>query len=134
MEEKFRSRVKKHDKLESEVMDIVRPYTTRKHLPDRWVSFNDEIYPWDMKSNVFVEDNSHAEYFRLLDEGYRPIIVYRNKQDMIIRADFIDSLTWSGPYVASPKSTTGDDYYRIAGGRLLKDFLEDIAKGDDDED
>ena len=132
MENKFRRRVKRHDELEIKVMNVMRPRTTRKHLPDRWVSFNDKIYPWDMKSNVFVEDNSHDEYFRLLDEGYRPFIVYRNKQDGIIRADFIDNLTWSGPFPATKRSTTGDDYYRIAGGRLLDDFLDGLQESTQD--
>lgn len=128
MEDKFVGRAKKHDKLEVQIMNEMRPHTTRRHLPDRWVSFNDVIYPCDIKTNIYVEDNSHDEYFRLLDEGYRPFIVYRNKKTGETKADFIDNLTWEGPFPATKNSTSGDDYYKIAGGVSLEMFLESVSR------
>lgn len=124
----FHKRVKEHDKLEAEVMNIIRPYTTRKHLPDRWIALRDIVVPWDFKSNIFVEDNSHDEYFRLLEEGYKPFIVYRDKKRMEFRADWIQNLIWTGPFPASQNSTSGDDYYRISGGRLLDVFLKHATR------
>ena len=55
MNEKFAERIKAHDKFENEIMDVMRPFTTRKHLPDRFVSFSDRLYAWDAKTNIFVE-------------------------------------------------------------------------------
>ena len=62
MNDKFTERMKRHDEFENEVMDIIRPYTTRRHLPDRFVSFKNKIYAWDAKTSIFVEDKSHDEY------------------------------------------------------------------------
>ena len=62
MKDKFAERVKVHDEFESKIMDVMRPFTTRKHLPDRFVSFSDRLYAWDAKTNIFVEKNSHDEH------------------------------------------------------------------------
>lgn len=131
----FESRRIEHDKQEAEVMDIVRPYTTRRHLPDRWVSFGDTICAFDVKTNCFVENRSHDEYFRCLAEDVPVAIVYRNGKtgdkyggDGELHADWIYNLTWHGPFAASSKSTTGDNYYRISGGRLLADWLQSAGE------
>lgn len=59
----FEERRQKHDQKEDEVMNKIRPFTKRKHLPDRWIDFNGMLCAWDLKTNVFVEQNSHDEYF-----------------------------------------------------------------------
>ena len=125
---KFVARARRHDRQENMVMNIIRPFTDRKHMPDRWVSFNSVPTPMDYKTNIFVEDSSHDEYFRLLGEGFRPFIVYRNKRDNHIYAHYIDKLTWSEKQPASDKSTSNDDYYIISGGLRLDDFLEYYAE------
>jgi hypothetical protein len=128
---KFHERKKKHDEFEEKVMDIMRPFTTRRHLPDRFVSFNDKLYAFDMKTTPFVEDKSHDEYFRLCREENIPVfIVYVN--DGEIMADWITKLTWQGPFPPSEKSTCGDPYYKISGGRTLEEFLECSRNSDDD--
>jgi len=119
--DKFKARRETHDELEGQIMNIIRPHTTRKHLPDRLVSFNDRLVAWDAKANVFVEDNSHDEYFRIQNENDIPVfIVYENGT----LAEYIDELIWSDKMPASPKSTTGDDYYIISGGIPLEEFLK----------
>lgn len=119
---KFEERRRKHDKFENDVMDIVRPFTDRRHLPDRRVSFGDVPCSFDVKTNIFVEDNSHDEYFKLLSEGEPVFIIYRYKE--IVYADWITNLKWIGPFPASPKSTSGDPYYRIESQRTLAAFLK----------
>ena len=124
----FDKRREKHDKIENVIMDKMRPYTDRKHLPDRRVSFSQIPCSWDMKTNVFVEDNSYDEYWRLYLEGEPVFIVYINGDgdeygDGKLYADWIFNIDWSGPFQASKKSTCGDDFYRISGGRLLEEFL-----------
>ena len=123
MKDKFAERVKVHDEFESKIMDKMRPFTTRKHLPDRFVSFPNKLYAWDAKTNIFVEKNSHDEYFRVQEENNIPVfIVYQDKG--IIMAGWITEINWEGPFPPSPNSTSGDPYYRISGGRTLDEFLE----------
>ena len=122
--EKFQNRMKKHDEFESDVMDQMRPYTTRKHLPDRFISFNDNLYAWDAKTTIFVEDSSYEEYFRIQQEtGIRVFIVYQGNPHDVIFADWIDNLIWHGPFPPSRNSTSGDPYYRIEGSRTFEEFL-----------
>ena|SRR3990167_4125243 len=117
-----RSRFEPHDRLEQEVMDLVRPYTDRKHLPDRWVSFSGIICPFDVKTTVHCEDKSHNEYLRLVREGFYGMwIVYRDYGTLY--ADWFNNLRWGGPYPPRINSRSGDPYYRIGGGRLLDEFL-----------
>ena len=122
--DKFERRVKIHDKFENEIMDIVRPYTDRRHLPDRRVSFGGVPCSFDVKSTVFVEANSHDEYFRLLKEGEPVFIVFKDKNDDVLYGDWIDDLVWAGPFAPSDNSTSGDYYYRITSQRTLADFLK----------
>ncbi len=125
--DKFIQRMKEHDEFENKIMDILRPYTTRKHLPDRFVSFGDKLFAWDAKTTIFVEDKSHNEYFRIQNENNIPVfIVYQDGDD--IRADWISKLTWSGPYPPSKNSTCMDNYYRISRGRTLDEFIEAIKE------
>jgi len=119
---RFDGRRKAHDKAEEKVMDIIRPFTTRRHLPDRWVAFNNKLCAWDMKTTIFVEDNSRNEYFRLISEGIPVFIVYQN--DGITLAEWVQRLVWIGPLPPTKKSTSGDPYYRISGGISLLEFLE----------
>jgi len=119
---KFHRRQQKHDRQEHLAMLAIRKHTVRKHMPDRWISFRGELTPWDYKTNIFVEDNSHDEYFRLLQEGYRMFVVYRNNRRLY--ANWIDALVWDGPKPASAKSTSGDPYYILSGGIPLKEFLK----------
>lgn len=117
----FKERLKKHNKLENKVANIIRPYTTRNHLPDRFVVLGDYVVAWDLKSNIFVEKNSHDEYFRLQNhDRIKVFIVYDNAQ----YAEWIDNLNWDGPNPPTKNSTSGDPYYKISGGISLNDFLE----------
>ena len=125
---KFEERRKEHDELEISIMNIIRPFTDRKHLPDRRVSFGGIPYSFDVKTNVFVEDNSRDEYFRLWNEGEQVFIVFKDKSDDIIYADWIINLKWKGPYPPSPNSTSGDPYYIVSSSKTLDDFLKDINK------
>lgn len=119
----FESRRAKHDELENKVMDMLRPYTTRRHLPDRFISFNNKLYAWDFKTNVFVEKNSHDEYFRIfMEDGIPVFIVYLEK--MRFMAEWITRLDWNGPLPPSAKSTSGDPYYIISGGLPLLEFVK----------
>ena len=112
-------RFAEHDNYEDQIMDLVRPFTDRKHLPDRWVSFAGVLCPFDVKTTIFCEDKSHNEYQRLSDSGYGMWIVYRDKNEPDIwYADWFKTLSWSGPYPPSYKSRSGDPYYTISGGRL----------------
>lgn len=129
---RFHRRAARHDELEARVMDVVRRFTDRKHLPDRRVSFSQTPVSFDVKTNVFVEDNSRNEYFRLWEEGELVFIVFRDGDgekygDGKLYADWIVNLKWRGPFPASERSTSGDDYYRISDGRPLFDFLETAA-------
>ena len=118
----FEERAKKHDELENEIMGIVRPFTDRKHLPDRRVSFGGVPCSFDVKTTIFVEDNSHDEYFRLWNEGEPVFIVYQITTSQLY-ADWIINISWAGPFPPSKNSTCGDPYYRIDGGRGLNEFL-----------
>ena len=127
----FDKRRHEHDIWEEKIMDIIRPFTDRRHLPDRRVSFGQLPCSWDLKTTVFVEDQSRREYLRLWDEGELVFIVYKNGDgdqygDGEWYADWVKYLDWIGPFPPSPRSTSGDDYYRIDAGRKLKlkDFLE----------
>jgi hypothetical protein len=101
MKDKFAERIKAHDKFENEIMDVMRPFTTRKHLPDRFVSFSDRLFAWDAKTNIFVEKNSHDEYFRVQNENGIPVfIVYKNNG--ITMAGWITELKWEGPFPPRP--------------------------------
>jgi hypothetical protein len=123
----FDERRRKHDAKEEEVMNIIRPFTTRRHLPDRWCSFNGKIIAWDMKTNIFVEKNSHDEYFRVFhDDGIPVFIVYT--KDNIDYANWIQALDWRGPLPPSPRSTSGDPYYIISGGLPLMEFLKQVSR------
>ena len=103
-------------------MNLVRPFTTRRHLPYRWCSFNNKIVAWDMKTTIFVEKNSHDEYFRVFqDDGIPVFIVYTDKE--IQYANWIQLLNWRGPMPPSPRSTSGDPYYIVSGGLPLMNFL-----------
>jgi len=129
----FRSRMKEHDELETRIMDIIRPFTDRKHLPDRRVSFHNKPVSFDVKTRVFVEDNAHDEYFRLLAGGEPVFIVYQNGDgkkygDGKLYAGWIEQLTWAGPFKKSTRSTCGDNYYRISGGVPLADFLKEVGR------
>jgi len=126
---KFIERLDKHDKLKEEVMDIIRPYTSRRHMPDSRIAFNDIPCSWDLKVTTAVEKASHDEYFRLYKEENEWIfIVYKNGDgkdygDGKLYADWIHKLKWSNLYSPSKNSTCNDYYYRISGGRLLDEFL-----------
>lgn len=121
---KFARRRQRHDELENNIMDIVRPFTDRRHLPDRRVSFGGIPCSFDVKSNIFVEDSSHDEYVNLWNEGEPVFIVFTNKQEPdIIYADWIIFLMWQGPFPATERSTSGDPFYRIASNRTLEEFL-----------
>jgi hypothetical protein len=124
---RFYQRQKIHDEGEEQVMNLMRPYTDRRHLPDRWVSFNGKIHAWDFKTNIFVEKDSHDEYFRVLKQDNIPVfIVYCDKGQKL--ANFIQSLNWEGPFPPSLNSTNGDQYYRISGGIPLAKFLREIGR------
>jgi hypothetical protein len=122
---KYYARMKKHDKFESDIMEIMRPFTSRRHMPDRFVSFNGHIVAWDAKTTKYVEDNSYDEYFRLQSENNIPVFIVWQVDDAEIYAEWIDNISWHGPYDASPNSTSGDDYYIMYGGKTLKQFLSD---------
>ncbi|MHC4635777.1 MAG: hypothetical protein ACYSYU_11305 [Planctomycetota bacterium] len=131
--QKFVVRAVAHDKFEEEIYQYMRPYADRKHLPDRRQSFSNIPCSWDAKQNVFVEDNSYHEYWRLFNEGEPMFIVYRNGDgvnygDGKIYADWLHKLKISGPFEASPNSTCMDDYYRIEPGRTLEEFRVAIKK------
>lgn len=124
----FETRRIQHDRKEDEVMDIIRPYTNRRHLPDRWIALGGMLCAWDMKTNIFVEKNSHDEYFRVFESDGIPVfIVYQDKEKGLL-ADWINRLDWRGPFPPSAKSTSGDPYYRISGGRPLIEFLKENSK------
>jgi hypothetical protein len=121
--QRFDERRRRHDQKEDEVMDKIRPFTNRKHLPDRWVAFHGMLCAWDMKTNVFVEKNSHDEYFHVFENDGIPVfIVYSDGSQEL--ANWIQLLNWQGPYPPSVHSTSGDPYYRISGGIPLEQFLE----------
>jgi hypothetical protein len=120
---KWRYRQEHHDSEEEKTMNVIRPFTDRHHLPDRWVSFNGKLCAWDLKTNVFVEDNSHDEYFRLFKQDKIPVFIVYIDQGQEL-ANWIQSLRWDGPNPPSPNSTCGDSYYRISGGIPLQDFLD----------
>ena len=101
-------------------MRTVRRYTDRKHLPDRRVSFGGVPVSFDVKTTIFVEANSHNEYF-LLSHSEPVAIIYKDGE--VVCADWKENLTWSGPFPPSPNSTSGDSYYRISGGRPLSKWL-----------
>lgn len=125
--EKFNERLIKHDEGLVIAENIIRPHTNRRHLPDRITSFpRIGKCMWDYKTNVFVEDNSHDEYFGLKNEGWRIFIVYND--DGELKAEWIENLNWSGPHPPSENSTSGDPYYKISGGKKLEDFLDDITQ------
>jgi len=124
----FIPRAEEHDRIEVSIMNHMRKFTDRRHLPDRRVSFSQTPCSWDLKTNVFVESNSHDEYFRLWAEGEPVFIVYRNKDNNDYYADWIINLSWTGPISPSANSTSGDPYYRIAGGRTLDEFLKSAAR------
>lgn len=117
----FRRRLEKHDKLEEKIMNILRIVSHRKHLPDRWISIGDKVCAIDVKTSIYVEDNSHDEYFRVLSEGTPVIIAY--ELNGVIRANWIQNLQWNGPYPPTPNSTCGDHYYMISGGVPIYEFL-----------
>ena len=120
--DRFERRKQKHDALEPVIADIIRPYTCRRHLPDRLIGLNNKVVAWDLKTGVFVEDNSHDEYFALQKDNNIPVfIVYHDKGERL--AGWIDELQWSDKKQSSEKSTSGDDYYIISGGIPLEDFL-----------
>ena len=119
----FEQRRKKHDEEEERIMNFIRPYTDRRHLPDRWVSFNGMLCAFDIKTSVFVEKNSHDEYFRVFERDGIPVfIVYCDGENRL--ANWIQSLEWRGPFPPSPRSTSGDPYYRISGGIPLDEFVK----------
>jgi len=123
---KFYERMEQHDKFEKEVLDIIRPFTTRRHLPDRFVAFQDKICALEVKTTVCVEDKAHDEYFRVHEETGIPVfIVY--KDNGIIKADWITNLSWAGPFPPSENSTCGDFYYIISGERTLDEFLKSVC-------
>ena len=123
MRQRFDERRKKHDVFEEGAMDVIRPHTTRRHLPDRFISLHDEICAFDAKTTVFVEDNSHDEYFRVQTDDDIPVfIVYLDKEEVL--AGWIDDLTWNGPRPPSKNSTCGDPYYIISGGVPLVEWLK----------
>jgi len=124
---RFEKRRQEHDKLENRIMDIIRPFTDRKHLPDRRVSFGGIPYSFDVKTNVFVEKNSHDEYFRLWNEGEQVFIVFQDKNRKMLYADWIINLNWSGPHPPRSQSTSGDPYYIVSSQKTLNDFLKDTA-------
>jgi hypothetical protein len=120
--EKFKKRSKYHDEKEDEVMNAIRPFTDRRHLPDRWVSFRGMLCAWDLKTNIFVEDNSHNEYFHVFEKDGIPVfIVYLDGGKYF--ANWIQNLNWQGPYPPSKNSTSGDPYYKISCGIPLDEFL-----------
>jgi hypothetical protein len=120
---RFEYRRKKHDEIEEEVMNTIRPYTNRRHLPDRWIAFKGKLCAWDMKTNIFVEDKSRDEYFRVYQEDKIPVfIVYQSGGEKF--ANWIQELTWKGPLPPSKNSTCNDPYYIVSGGVPLQDFLE----------
>jgi len=122
---RFECRAKNHDEKEEKIMGAIRQFTTRRHLPDRWISFNGKLCAWDLKTSSNVEDNSHDEYFRLLKHDNIPVfIVYIDKSNGQELANWIQELNWDGPYPPSPNSTCDDSYYRISNGIPFKEFLE----------
>lgn len=128
----FEERRRKHDQKEDEVMNKIRPYTKRRHLPDRWIDFNGMLCAWDMKTNIFVEKNSHDEYFRVFEHDGIPVfIVYSDGNHDF--ANWIQLLNWQGPYPPTTRSTTGDPYYRISGGIPLDEFLKQQRADERDE-
>lgn len=122
----FEKRIKIHDEKEEQILDIIRPYTTRRHLPDRWVSFNDKICAFDCKTACFLEVKSYNEYMRVIkDDGIPVFIVYHDYGKLL--ANWMQRLKFSGPYPPSVKSTSGDYYYKISGGIPLDVFLEEAG-------
>jgi len=118
----FEERRRKHDEEEERIMNFIRPYTDRHHLPDRWVSFNGMLCAFDVKTNIFVEKNSRDEYFRVFEQDGIPVfIVYCDGEKKL--ANWIQLLEWRGPFPPSPNSTSGDPYYRISGGVPLDEFV-----------
>ena len=123
----FEERRRKHDEEEERIMNFIRPYTDRRHLPDRWVSFNGMLCAFDVKTGIFVEKNSHDEYFRVFRQDGIPVfIVYRDGGKRL--ANWIQLLEWSGPFPPSSKSTSGDPYYKISGGIPLDEFIKRAAR------
>jgi hypothetical protein len=81
-----------------------------------------------MKTTVFVEKNSHDEYFRVYEEDGIPVfIVYTDKKCEY--ANWIQLLNWTGPKPPSPRSTSGDPYYIVSGGIHLNEFLMQVSNG-----
>jgi len=124
---RFYQRLKIHDEGEEQVMNIMRPYTDRRHLPDRWVSFNGKIHAFDFKTGTFVEKAAHDEYFRVLEQDGIPVFIVYCKNGQYL-AGFIQSLNWKGPFPPSENSTNGDPYYQISGGIPLAEFLKEIRR------
>ena len=126
---KFHERAKRHDAFEEKVMNELRKHSSRKHLPDRWISFGGNVCALDIKTTVFVEDNSHDEYFRLYNEDEIPVfIVYYDKSKDKTFMEWIHLLTWKGPFEPSKNSTSGDHYYIISGGREKETFLANVSE------
>lgn len=119
----FEDRVRLHDELEDKVMDFIRKFTTRKHMPDRFISLRDRVVAWDFKTSNNVEEASRNEYFRLLEKDGIPVfIVYKvGKQ---VYAEWIQNLTWKGSFAPTSNSTSGDRYFKIDGGVKLSEFME----------
>jgi hypothetical protein len=128
----FQKRLKRHDELEEKVYKDLRGTADRQHLPDRRQSFAGIPCSWDLKTNVFVEDNSYDEYWRCWNEGEPIFLVYRNGDgdeygDGELYADWLSKLVFSGPFEASIRSTCDDDYYRLSGGRKYEVFKQNLV-------
>ena len=124
-------RFKKHDEWQEEMMKIIRPFTSMKHLPDVRISIGNLLFSIDFKTTRNVEKNSHDTYFKLFDVGDPVAIVYNDRpsekaDNGIIRADWIINLTWNGPYPPRENSRSHDHFYIISGGKPLIDFLNSI--------
>lgn len=124
-------RFREHEQFQAKMLDIIRPYTDLKHLPDIRISINKVIFYIDFKTTSNVEKNSHDTYFGLLYDGEKVALVYNNRPseklpDGDVLAGWINELVWAGPYPPSIRSRSGDPYYRISGGIPLVEFLVGI--------
>lgn len=128
-----RTRFHEHDNLESEVMDIIRPFTTRRHLPDRWVSIGNILCPFDVKTTVNCEDKSHYQYAQLSEVGFGMFIVYRSNG--VLLANWFDDLQWAGPFKPTDNSRNHDPYFKITGGgeplaEFVRNATQDVRRKD----
>ena len=120
---KFETRVKKHNRFQKEMQDRLRYLSKRKHTPDWVQAIGGRLVLLDTKTTPNVEDNSIHEYNRCVYEDAMPVVIIFMNWDNI-HAEWFTNLKLDGPFPARANSTSGDDYYKILQpARTLEEFL-----------